>query len=53
MLNRREMLQAVAAGSGAALGLALLPERVLASPATSNGTPKRIVFFLQNQEIIR
>lgn len=49
MLNRREMLQGIAAGSGAALGLSLLPERVIASPATSSGTPKRIVFFLQNQ----
>lgn len=48
MLNRRNLLQSVAAGTGATLGLSLLPGSLLASPATS-GAPKRIVFFLQNQ----
>lgn len=48
MLNRREMLHGMAVGSGAALGLSLLPERLKASPA-GIGAPKRIVFFLQNQ----
>lgn len=48
MLNRRELLHGMAVGSGAALGLSLLPERLMASSA-GNGAPKRIVFFLQNQ----
>ncbi|QEG39124.1 DUF1552 domain-containing protein [Roseimaritima ulvae] len=48
MLNRRKMLQAMAAGTGAALGTSLFPERLLASPV-QNTTPKRIVFFMQNQ----
>ena len=48
MLNRRNVLQSVAAGAGATLGLSLLPKSVLASQS-GNGTPKRIVFFLQNQ----
>ena len=48
MLSRREMLRAAAVGSGAALGLSLIPERLTASSAGS-GSPKRIVFFLQNQ----
>ncbi len=48
MLNRREMLQGMAACSGAALGVSLLPERLMASPVVS-GSPQRIVFFLQNQ----
>ncbi len=42
------MLHAIAASTGAALGASLGPERLLAAPAT-NVTPKRIVFFLQNQ----
>ena len=53
MLNRRKMLQGVAAGTGAALGLSLSPQHLLASPASKSlagsGGPKRIVFFLQNQ----
>ncbi len=48
MLNRRKMLQGVAAGAGAAVGHSLLPERLLASPGISE-TPKRVVFFMQNQ----
>ena len=48
MLNRRRMLQGIAAGSGAALGLSLASDRLMASPA-ENTTPKRIVFFMQNQ----
>src|SRR5262245_47354890 len=48
MLNRRELLQSAAAGAGATLGLSLCPESLRASPAGSS-TPKRIVFFLQNQ----
>ncbi|WP_339743024.1 DUF1552 domain-containing protein, partial [uncultured Rubinisphaera sp.] len=48
MLNRRKMIQGMAMGAGAAFGLPLFPERLLAS-STSNTTPKRIVFFMQNQ----
>src|SRR5690348_16490285 len=48
MLDRRKMLQGMAVGSGAALGLSLLPERLQAAPA-GKGNLKRIVFFLQNQ----
>ncbi len=48
MLNRRRMLQAVATGSSAALGLSLVPRPLIASPV-QNTTPKRIIFFLQNQ----
>lgn len=48
MLNRRRLLQGIAAGTGAALGGSLSPERLLAAP-TGSTTPKRIVFFMQNQ----
>lgn len=48
MLSRRKMLQGLAASTGAAFGVSLTPERLLASPATTT-TPKRIVFFMQNQ----
>ena len=48
MLNRRELLQGMTAGAGAAMGVSLTPERLLATPA-SNVTPKRIIFFMQNQ----
>jgi len=54
MLNRRNLLQGMAAGAGAALGLSLFPERLLASSlgtssTTAASSPKRIIFFLQNQ----
>jgi hypothetical protein len=48
MLNRRKMLQTMAAGAGSALGFSLLPEQLLAMPKLKE-TPKRIVFFMQNQ----
>ncbi len=48
MLNRRQLLQRMAACSGAAIGASQLPERLMASPSSS-GAPKRIIFFLQNQ----
>ncbi|MEW4529951.1 MAG: DUF1552 domain-containing protein [Maioricimonas sp. JB045] len=48
MFNRRQMLQGMAAGVGAAFGTSLSPERLLAS-LNGNTTPKRIVFFMQNQ----
>ncbi|WP_145384342.1 DUF1552 domain-containing protein [Stieleria neptunia] len=54
MIHRRNMLQGIAAGVGAAFAPSILTERLLASPAASvpalgNSTPKRIVFFMQNQ----
>ena len=55
MLNRRSLLQGIAAGAGAALGSSLFPEQLLASPMspatpiTGFSSPKRIIFFLQNQ----
>ncbi len=42
------MLHGMAAGVGAAFGSSLVPERLLAS-ASSSTTPKRVVFFMQNQ----
>jgi hypothetical protein len=52
MLNRRNMLQGMAAGAGA-LGVSLLPQALRAAPGSessaASGGPKRIVFFLQNQ----
>ncbi|MCA9177275.1 MAG: DUF1552 domain-containing protein [Planctomycetales bacterium] len=47
MLDRRRMLQGVTAG--AALGASMVPDRLLAAPGSSDTTPKRIIFFLQNQ----
>lgn len=46
MINRRKMLKGFAAG--AALGLSLNSEHLLASPS-SKTTPKRVIFFMQNQ----
>ena len=48
MISRRNLLQGLAVGAGAALGAPILPQRLLASP-TPNATPKRIIFFMQNQ----
>ncbi|MCC9609173.1 DUF1552 domain-containing protein [Blastopirellula sp. JC732] len=48
MLDRRRMLQAVATGAGAALGLPLSAERLFASSGQTS-QPKRVIFFLQNQ----
>ena len=50
MFNRRQMLQVVAAGAGSTIA----SERLFASPtnttpSVSNTTPKRIIFFMQNQ----
>ncbi|RMF40251.1 MAG: DUF1552 domain-containing protein [Planctomycetota bacterium] len=53
MINRRQMLQAVATATGSTWGASLLPQHLLAAsphpPGPGNTTPKRIVFFLQNQ----
>ena len=48
MLNRRRLLQAMATGTGAALGLPITSESLMASPVHGGG-PKRIIFFMQNQ----
>ena len=48
MINRRNMLQGMAAGVGAAFGSSLLPRQASAASSQS-GSPKRIVFFMQNQ----
>lgn len=48
MLNRRKLLQGIAASTGAAFGASFVPQPLLASPFSS-ATPKRVVFFMQNQ----
>lgn len=48
MFNRRKLLQGIAGGAGAALGASLLPEQLMAA-SNGSSTPKRIVFFMQNQ----
>ena len=48
MLNRRMMLQGMATGVGAARGTSLVPGNLLAA-TDSQTTPKRIIFFMQNQ----
>lgn len=48
MINRRNVLQGMAAGVGAAFGLPFSPEQLLAAP-TLNTNRKRVVFFMQNQ----
>jgi len=48
MLPRRNLLQGIAAGAGAALGLPL-PLQDAAASFSSDVTPKRVIFFMQNQ----
>ena len=48
MFNRRELLQGMATGIGAAFGASLTPKQLVGS-SLINTTPKRIVFFMQNQ----
>ncbi|MCP4785673.1 MAG: DUF1552 domain-containing protein [Fuerstiella sp.] len=48
MLSRRNMLQGMAAGVGAAVGSTVSP-RFAQAAATSTGVPRRIIFFMQNQ----
>jgi hypothetical protein len=48
MLNRRRWLQGLALGSSSVLGGSLAPKRLLASPGSFT-TPKRVIFFMQNQ----
>jgi len=47
-MNRRQSLQTLAAGFGAALGSSMVPGLGRAASTVSGG-PKRIIFFLQNQ----
>ena len=47
MINRRAMLQGMAAGVVAPLGLGLLPADSQAATQSAGG-PKRVIFFLQN-----
>ena len=49
MLNRRQLLQGIAAGVGASQSSSLFPNLLRAAPPSVSGIPKRIVFFLQNQ----
>ncbi len=48
MISRRHMLQGMAVGVGTAFGPTLCPTSVRAATAKA-GSPKRIIFFLQNQ----
>ena len=48
MINRRRMLQGLAVGAGAAFGSTLIPNSVRAA-AVKTGSPKRVIFFMQNQ----
>ncbi len=50
MIDRRNMLQGMAADFGAAVGASLLSKPVLASNSESGG-PKRVVFFSAESEI--
>jgi hypothetical protein len=47
-LNRRKILQGMVAGVGATLGNSLVPNPGLAASKVA-GSPKRIIFFMQNQ----
>lgn len=53
MLNRRSLLQGMAAGASAAFGASIAPQNLLASDLSAAGksssTAKRIIFFMQNQ----
>ncbi|MEM9645361.1 MAG: DUF1552 domain-containing protein, partial [Planctomycetota bacterium] len=54
MLNRRNLLQGMAAGVGAAFGAPMPSNSLMAAelktpPLIGNSTPKRIIFFMQNQ----
>ena len=49
MINRRNLLQGIAAGLGAGFGSAYFPNQIRASEKSATGTTKRIIFFMQNQ----
>ena len=59
MLNRRNLLRGLAGGVGAALGTPLTTDRLLSASTVNNkgeiklgassSTPKRVIFFMQNQ----
>ena len=46
-MNRRTLLKSMALGAGASFGSGLFPDVTRA--ATTKGTPKRVIFFMQNQ----
>ena len=48
MLNRRNILQGMAAGAGAVMSAAMDPQKLMANP-DSGRTTKRVIFFMQNQ----
>jgi len=48
MLNRRNILQGMAAGAGAVMTAALEPGKAMAAPIAGR-TTKRVIFFIQNQ----
>ena len=47
-MDRRKMMQGMAAGLGAAFGGGLVPDFAQAAPL-SKSNPKRVIFFMQNQ----
>jgi hypothetical protein len=49
MINRRNMLQAVAAGVSAGFGATLTSSNIVRAAAVQKDGPKRVIFFLQNQ----
>lgn len=54
MITRRQSLQTIAAGLGAAIGSSLFPSigrtaSIGSSSSSSSGGPKRVIFFMQNQ----
>lgn len=48
-LNRRSVLKGMAASTGAAIGFSMFPGMARAAISKAKGTPKRVIFFLQNQ----
>ena len=52
MITRRQSLQTIAAGLGAAIGSSLFPSigrTASVGSSSSSGGPKRVIFFMQNQ----
>ncbi len=48
-IDRRTLLQGMTASVGAALGSSFLPTFARGASTASMGTPRRVIFFLQNQ----
>ena len=49
MMNRRKLLQGIASGATAAVASPLLPGIANAASGSTGKSPKRVIFFLQNQ----